>query len=257
MFEQDSNREREVRGKRIPFYGQVIILAVAVVLLLGACFLCFQIREVKVVGNFLYTEQQIVDASGISLGENLAVIQKAKTAGLIMKNLPFVDRVHIERVLPDTVVIYVAEADSSFAVRDKRGRYFLVTGGVVTEELDVLSVNGYPIVEGLNVITISVGDMLTTCVENPDAVAAARSILSLMDSYGVTGGVKKINVEVLIDVSMNYDGRFDVYFGDVGDIDRKVAYFVAMLENWDDGQQTGLIDLTFDADENARFQPYS
>lgn len=256
MFAQTDFREREGRGKRIPFYGQILILVIAVILVLGACFLCFQIRDIQVVGNFLYSDQQVREASGISLGENLAVIQKAKTAGLILKNLPFIDRVHIERVLPDTVVIYISEADSSFTVRDKRGDYYLVTGGIVTEKLDILSANGYPVVEGLNILSITVGDSLATCVENPDAVSAARNILSIMDSYGVTGGIKKINVEVLIDVSMNYDGRFDVYFGDMKDINRKVSYFVAMLDSWDDGQE-GLVDLTFDADENARFQPYS
>lgn len=241
--------------RRIPIYAQVIIVAIGVLLFLSVCFLCFQIREVRVVGNYLYTEEQIMEASGISKGENLAVIQKAKTAGMILKNLPFIDRVHIERILPDQVVIYVSEAESSFTVKDKWGNYFLVSDGIIGEKMDMLAATGYPEVKGLNLLTLKEGENLTSCVQNPDAVSEAVKILSILDSYGVTGGLKSINVEVLIDISMNYGDCYDVYFGDMNEIDRKIAYFVAILQSWG-MEKTGMIDLTFDAEDNPRFQPY-
>ena len=103
--------------RRTGFWVRFLTMAAIVIAIVCCATLFFQVTEITAEGNHIYTAEQIVAASGISVGDNLLSVKKANAATLIMTSLPFVESVHIERTLPDRVRITVTESDVTFAIR--------------------------------------------------------------------------------------------------------------------------------------------
>ena len=75
------------RGRFRGLYRVLSVLAVAVALVV-ACVVFFRVNEVTVSGNQRYTALQIVEASGIKLGDNLITLSKSRVAGNLIAKLP-------------------------------------------------------------------------------------------------------------------------------------------------------------------------
>ena len=87
----------------------LIMVAVVVAIVLGVA-IFFRIRTVEVQGNSIYSWEQVANASGISPGDNLFMLNREAVAGSIQAQLPYVQKVSVGRILPDTVVIQVEES---------------------------------------------------------------------------------------------------------------------------------------------------
>jgi len=87
------------------------VAALLVALTVGAT-VFFRVETVAVSGNSRYTEEDVVSASGIELGDNLYGLNKVKVSEQLRQQLPYVGEVTIRRALPSTIVIAVTEWDA-------------------------------------------------------------------------------------------------------------------------------------------------
>ena len=70
-------------------------------------------------------------------GDNLLTMSRGEVAGNVLAALPYVNTVQVTRQLPDTLVITVTEYETTFAMTDESGVYYLVTaGGKVAEKVN-------------------------------------------------------------------------------------------------------------------------
>ncbi len=118
-----------------------LYLAVSVVLILavilGGSIVFFKINTVEVEGNVHYTEEEIVDASGVNLGDNLLLTRDATVVARVLTQLPYVSSVALSHKLPDTLVITVAESDAQAAIYDGSGSWWLMdSSGKLLELLE-------------------------------------------------------------------------------------------------------------------------
>jgi len=249
VLEQKQVTHRSSLGLRI------LLLIMVTLIALCSLLLCFRVKTITCEGNSIYTDQQLINAAGVSVGENLVTVQKAKAAGRIMTALPFVESVHIERVLPDTIVIHISEASAAFVISDGQDGYFLINSeGILSKHLDSTEAADYPVVTGIILENPELDGSIEECTKNLEGVKAVLALFDALNTYGLTGGVNEINVALLSDISLKYEKRFTVYFGTTKDLTYKVSYLAAMLRDWDDNH-AGSIDLTFEMEDNARFQP--
>lgn len=104
-----SNRRRR-RGNFGFLYKllSVLVICAAVVMALT---LFFRVDTIEVTGTERYTEKDVIEASGIQLGDNLFLLNKYEAARSIAEQLPYIDieDIRIRRELPDTLLIDVAE----------------------------------------------------------------------------------------------------------------------------------------------------
>ena len=83
------NNRRRRRG-RSRFGGLLKVLcalAVLVALTMGAT-VFFQVEQVEVIGNHRYTAEEVVEASGIQVGDNLYHMNKFAVAREMLEELP-------------------------------------------------------------------------------------------------------------------------------------------------------------------------
>ncbi|MCD8342543.1 MAG: FtsQ-type POTRA domain-containing protein [Clostridiales bacterium] len=118
-----------------------LYLAVSVVLILavilGGSIVFFKINTIEVEGNVHYTEEQIVDASGVNLGDNLLLTRDPTVVARLLTQLPYVSSVTLSHQLPDTLVITVTESDAQAAIYDGSGSWWLMdSNGKLLEQVD-------------------------------------------------------------------------------------------------------------------------
>lgn len=106
-----SRKRRKNRGRLGPLFKLLCLLALVVALTAGAT-VFFRVEVVAVSGNSRYTQEEIVEVSGLKKGDNLYGWNKFKVAQQLRQTLPYIGEVTIRRSLPSTVVITVTEWDA-------------------------------------------------------------------------------------------------------------------------------------------------
>lgn len=106
-----SRTRRKNRGRFGPLFKLLCALAVVIALTIGAT-VFFQVETIAVTGNSRYTQQEVIDASGIQIGDNLYRMNKYQIGNQVLRQLPYVEKILIRRSLPSTIVIMVSEWDA-------------------------------------------------------------------------------------------------------------------------------------------------
>lgn len=249
---------------------QMISLLTVVVALMMCLSLFFKVERITVAGNDVYQGWSIVEASGISKGDNLLTFSRARAASQIRANLPYVKSVRIGIKLPDTVNIEVVESDVVYAIQDDQGTWWLMNSDAkVTEMVNANVAGNYTKVLGVTLSAPKIGDTGVatelTQAQTDDAVeedaqtmptvqaivvsgaqrlAAAQEILKALEENDIVGEAVSVDVSNTEDIVLWYGSRYQVNFGDITNLSYKVAcMYDAVLQMSD--YQTGILDVSF------------
>ncbi len=111
MAARRNRRRRRNRGLLGPLFKVLFVAAVVVALTFGVT-VFFEVETVTVNGTARYTPEQVVEASGLQIGDNLYRFNKNHISSRILQSLPYVEGVNINRKPPSTIVITVTEFDA-------------------------------------------------------------------------------------------------------------------------------------------------
>ena len=81
----------------------------------------FQVEHILIAGNSRYTAQEVEEASGIQLGDNLFRLNKGQISEDIRRKLPYVEELTIVRHLPSTIAIEIREWDAVASILPSSG----------------------------------------------------------------------------------------------------------------------------------------
>lgn len=260
--QSNRNRRRNVGRKSMPrdshgnVLGKIIVMLAVVAAVVFCVAIFFRVHRVEVDGNVRYSAEKIADVSGVEDGDNLLMINRGEIAGRIYANLPYVQKVSVGRTLPDTVIIRVEESRIAGVVKSDIGSdwYVNTLGRVIGSSLEEF--------DG-QVIELT-GFTITAPQPGQDAVAsegmeknmtAALSALQQMEGGGLISMVTTVDTEESYNIVLLCGEQYEVRLGGVDRLDYKVWYLQEVLEQLDD-YQTGIIDLTLDVDQAARFIPW-
>jgi len=149
------------KKRRLRLYRRIVLLIVFVGLLITWSLRTslLDIKDITVEGNSRLSAQEIIDASGLNLGENIIKSSIGKGEEAVV-GLPYIETADIGRKLPKTVKIQVEERipymqfpfNYSYAVVDSHG---------VLLEYSIRRANDIPLVSGLQWEEIKLGEDLT------------------------------------------------------------------------------------------------
>ena len=250
---RNSNRRRR-RGSFGFLYKLLSTLAICAVVV-AALTLFFRVDTIEVTGTERYTAQEITDASGVSIGDNLFLLNKYSVDQEIKAALPYVQELRINRRLPDTLVIQVQECGTPMAVIQEGSAWLVSPAGKIVEQMEPSAAEGYAVIDGCQLLAPSVGTSLALATEY---AGQQQSLLDLLAALEEAGLVEKVNAIHLSDLSvlrMDYDGRFSVELPYGADYGYKLRFLTAALEKGAiQDNQTGTIQLTRD-DGEVNFIP--
>jgi cell division protein FtsQ len=149
------------KKRRLQLYRRLVLITVVVGLSIfwSLRTSLLDIKKITVEGNTKLTSQEIIDASGIVVGENI-IQANVGDGGEAVTELPYIETADIGRKLPGTVTIQVQERSPymqfsynySFAVVDDKG---------VVLEYSIRRNNEIPLVKGFDWVDLKVGEDLT------------------------------------------------------------------------------------------------
>ena len=226
-----SRTRRRNRARFGPLFKLLCLLAVGVALTVGAT-VFFRVEAVTISGNLRYSQEEILAASGIKMGDNLYGLNKVKIDRNIRTSLPYIGDLTIDRALPSTIVIKVTEweavaqllvpeADHAAAAReelaaeDSKGE-----APALAQEPWLINVKGKLLepapadsraiaVTGLAPVAPQAGDMVEVPKSEGTKLSALTSLLEAVQEAGLTGQVSAVRLSST-QLTLRYLDRFDV-----------------------------------------------
>lgn len=249
------HRQRQSEYHRTGVFARVLVmLAVVAAVVLGVA-IFFRVHSVEVQGNKIYSQEQVVEASGLESGDNLLMVNRSAVAGSIKARMPYVRDVSVSPVMPDTVVIQVVESEIAALVRSDVGaQWYINTEGRVLGG----SVEGFrgQIVEltGFTITAPKAGATAVAAEGQSENMESALQVLQALEGTGIIGEVTALHAEKIYDLILYCGNRLEIRIGGTEQLDYKVQYLQLVMEELEP-YQTGIVDLTFDVKQVARFIP--
>lgn len=218
----------------------MLLVGVAIVFGMGVF---FRVQEIEVVGSVSYTDEEVIDASGIDVGDNLFFINRFSASSRIFARLPLVEEASIERELPNKIIITV---DESFAMAyvNWEGQYWMMTGsckllgsGSVTEVANLIRV--------LNVTPVEpkAGEIMQVDAAESLKLSYLQTLLHAMQLTGITDDVKDVDMTNPANPTFRYLDRFTVKMGPNENVDYKLRMLLSAVEQME-SDMTGTVDLS-------------
>ncbi len=230
------------KKKRRSLFAPISVLLVGVAIVFGMG-VFFRVQEIEVIGSVSYTDEEVIEASGIDVGDNLFFINRFTASSRIFARLPFVEEASIERELPNRIIITV---DESFAMAyvSWEGQYWMMTGnckllgtGSVTEVADLIRVMNVTPVEP------KAGEILQVDAAESLKLSYLQTLLHAMQLTGITDDVEDIDMTNPADPTFRYLDRFTVKMGPNENVDYKLRMLLSAVEQME-SDMTGTVDLS-------------
>ena len=132
-----SGRNRRRRRKRkgsFSFLYKLLVVFVICGAIVAALAVFFKVDTIEVTGNSRYTQEEIVEVTGIEKGDNLYGWNKFAIAQRLRQTLPYIGEVTIRRALPSTILITVVEWDAVARIEPPSAQELLALQGELEGE---------------------------------------------------------------------------------------------------------------------------
>lgn len=151
---QQSKKKRKTKKKRRNFTLLYILLALF--LAGGGIYLCltmfFNVEEIIVTGNTRYTEEELIETTGIKLGDNLFRIDAVRAEDKLLSIYSYVDEVTVEKRFPTRVYVNITEAVPFASLEESDGFTLISSRGKVLERAMEISPPGMVEVRGISTV---------------------------------------------------------------------------------------------------------
>ena len=214
----------------------------AVLCIIAALYGFLKITDVQIVGNVVYSDEEILTVSGLKTGRPLLLTRGRGVKKALESELPAVEDADVRILLPGTVAVNIREGTGVAALEMADGRILLLSarGKVVGESG---SAAGYVLLKGIQPDEADVGRQLELETVEQEKLACVTELLSLLEEQGRIQEVRELDVSNLTSIRMNYADRFLVRLGGADRLAEKLKFLGQMLEELTYGE-TGTIDLT-------------
>ena len=212
----------------------------------------FRVAKIEVVGNSIYTAEEVVEASGIGTGDNLFFINRFSAASRIFSKLPYVDKAKVTRALPNRVTITIQESSAMAYVQADGGYWVLDQNCKLLKSVTESELTGLARVDGITPVEPKVGEVLNAGEADAPKVTYLAAILGQLLTRDVASKVTVIDLSDASNPGFTYDGRFTVRLGANENVEYKFGMLQSAVSQLT-ASDAGTIDLSID--KRAHFSP--
>lgn len=234
-----SGRSRKRRGFIGGFFSFVLICAAV----FAAITIFFKVDEITIEGESRYSQEEIIAASGVEIGEHMMLINQSEIAHNIQSKLNYIGEVSVARSFPDILVIKVNDSTAAAYIK-LSGSYWLIDINCkILEKVDPDALGSAAEVTGISPVSPAEGYIMTAKGNESNKVAYLSEILTYATSQGIMGGIISIDMSNVTNVQFNYMDRFDVKLGANSEVEYKFQMLTGVIEELGENVQ-GVIDLS-------------
>lgn len=244
------NKKALLWFKRIVFLISFVVVITAVVMSVNLLLKNFLgIRNITVNSTAPYSENEIIDASNIKIGDNIIFLNSNSVAKKIYDTFPYVNEISVIKRYPSSIEISVQGSFPSYCF--KYGDEFIC----VSEKDKILekSLEPFPevlLIEGAN---ISVSDDGKLIYENSGEDKKLFTEISESFRNHDLNFVKSINISKKDNIEVNYDNRIKIVLGDISDLQYKLSTAREIISTKINASEKGSLNLKNLKKENRSY----
>ncbi|MBP3887973.1 MAG: FtsQ-type POTRA domain-containing protein [Cellulosilyticum sp.] len=225
--------ESEQKKNKKKIYIGIII---GIVIILVFMMPIFYVQDIEVVNNKYYTEEEIVETSGLANKHMLDLSYFSAKDKLL--DLTYVGKVNINYRFPGKVIIDIVEKAPYVYVKFKGNYLCLNEQGQVIEQSQE-KYHELPVIDGMKFESFTVSETLP--ILNQDNWFVAQEIMTKLTKYDYVEKITEIDVHNIEEIHLYVD-KLDVIMGDIGDFDKKIEVLIQIYEE----QGFSMGELTID-----------
>lgn len=222
--------------RRINYILLSIVLCFIFVIICMALFL--KIEHIEVKGNERYTKEQIIDESGISVGQNLYAINKKSAEAAIIAEYPYVSDVVIRRKLPSTLNFKVSEDQPKYFT-EICGEYYILsdTLRVLERTTEMPSTEEQPLVRIMfsEIKSAVVGESVT--FDKDLTFDYIHNFIQALNGHDAAEHLTSIDLTKKYNIYVTYQDRFKIYLGDNSETEMKLTFAELMINTFEPAQR--------------------
>lgn len=235
---------RRRHRQRHTLTGIVVFIIVAGIFLLLSTTVLFNVENIRVTGASNYTPQEIIDASGVEAGDNLVRLSTDKISSRITSKLVYIEKAHLSRSFPSTLVISVEASEPEANFITDHGIYLISKGGKILENIDEPKAGLFNFTGTDPKLELLPGDKYASNDEHKDTVV--DQLMTLLDT-GNYSAVTSVDVTDRSDIKCVYDNRITVSLGSVNDLEYKMNFAKEIIETKIGDKTEGTLTILSDA----------
>ena len=240
-----------MRRNLIIFFVFLIIALIAGIVISAAFFKVNNITVKNAQSNkqasSYYTKDEIINASGFTVGQNLIIADVSGAQKSIETVLPYIGTAKIKRKLPDTLEITVSDTYAKYAVSSTAGYILFNENAKVLDDSSPTIPDTAALVTG---VTLSQAAKGAQCVfTDADKYDKLMKLGSLFGEYSITD-VTKINLESDTDIKFVVSNRITCILGSMTDAQSKLRLASKTIEA--ENQKSFVSDLIIDLSSQSK-----
>lgn len=245
------SKNKAVKKRKVNKRKKRKIVALWLFLIITVALLCtlsltvfFPVETITATGSNIYSAEEIVNASGINIGENLLRVSEKRVLSALQNKLPFIDSVKISKQLP---------GDAKLIVSDAKELYVFCIDGVyysADDQRRVLKSYSEKPNDILYIECTAKNENGRVVCENEKAEEIIVKIANSIDNFSLKADY--INLNDLYAVEMSFDSRFKVNFGEFIYFEEKLAHFLKMAEDESLNGKRGTVNLSEYTPDNPK-----
>ena len=213
-----AGNKKRLSTTSIPYVAFGVILISLMTVLGAGAFL--RTTEIKVDGMIMYSPENIVEASGISYGDNLLFISAQTVSQNLRTALPFINTVNVTRTLPNTIQIEITESVAVASITFAGEIYIIDSVGRILARLPIaepmlagVNVSYLIEVRGVDIEETAVGNVVRPVFGSETKVQYMQDILIALERDNQISHVSYLDVSNIVNVFFGYQGIYRVILG--------------------------------------------
>ncbi len=267
-----SDKKEKKRRKRLSAYIVYYVIfgiLAAVILAVLSTTVLFNLSKYKITGDTVYKEQQIIDAAGVNVGDNLILMDVGTIRQRLIDRLPYVDKVEVSRNIFTCALEIKLNPATAIANVKKNNVYYLVSenGRIMNAELKTPD-KSCVVVTGFDPEYASSGDFLSVTdegsrnmlskllravktydgIDDEDEYEAQQkydnvfTLINLCKEVGISEHITTIDVTSIYSIRLTYDNKLTLELGDFNDAKLKLTVAKNLIDKGEfDGEKGTLI----------------
>jgi len=237
-------RRKKNRRKKIVIRSAIcfIFLVVGIVLALT---IFFNINQINVSGDAVYSPEDIIDASTVAVGDNLIFLSKDKINETVTTQLPYVGSVKIKRHLPSTLELIITKTEATYAIVSN-GYFTLLDkdGKVLEKDLEYVA-ETITVINFGEIVSADLGKNIV--LENEQPLEKLKTIREACEKSGLKE-ISSIDLSDIYNINLVYQGRITLELGetDKNNLQKKIDLGKAAIDTQNEENELykGTINLT-------------
>ena len=251
MEEKSRHPYRRRKRRRSILYGPVSFLIICIAVIFGMS-VFFKITDIEVAGSGTYSADEVIEASGIKVGDNLFTIKKSDAVNGIFASLPYVEETTISKVFPNKIIITVTEGLGIGCVDSDSGSWLINSRCKILRKAETSDIDSTIKITGISIVEPEAGKLLAVIDEDSLNLEYLKDAMDAFNTRDMLNNITEIDLSAVSNLKFRYMDRYDVRLGKNNSLGYKLDLLQSAIDKVGDNE-VGTFDLT--KDKEVHFIP--